>query len=154
MQINHNRIGKFLDQIVTETEDIEEILTSSDTDILGSDHLLKSLKYSLIVVSEAIASTLQHVLAKEHRISVGGYSEVFSKAEQQKLLSSQLLNNLGQFVRFRNMLVHQYWRVDDTQFLSDLRRGVQDFKNFVREIETFLEHRISGCGLDALLDGH
>ena len=78
MQLNYNRIGKFLDQIVAETEDIEKILASSDADIIGSAHLLKCLKYSLIVVSEAIASTLQHVLAKEHRISVGGYTEVFS----------------------------------------------------------------------------
>ncbi len=134
MKLDPKRIEKYLSRIVQEATDIEQILQRTDKDILSDTDQIKSLKYSVIIIAEAIAGTLQHILAKEHNAVVDGYMDVFVKSERFNLLSAQLISRLQPFIRFRNMLVHQYWRVDDTTFLSNLRQGLEDFRDFVKDI--------------------
>lgn len=80
MKLDKRRIEKYLDEIAAETVDVKSILEKTDNEILKDKHILKSLKYSTIVIAEAIASALQHILAKRHNTVVDGYMDVFTKA--------------------------------------------------------------------------
>lgn len=134
MQIDQERIEKYLDEIVSETLDLEAVLMRSDDEILKDRHVVKSFKYSVIVIAEAMASALQHILAKQYNVAVDGYTQVFVKTKENRILSEEFLARLQPFIAFRNMLVHQYWRVDDRIFLKNLRNGLRDFRVFVKEI--------------------
>ena len=136
MKVDLERIEKYLGEIAAETEDISQILeNTTDKDILKSKHILKSLKYSTIIIAEAIASTLQHLLAKKHNVVVGGYMDVFNKSISHSLLNEELFERLQPFIIFRNMLVHQYWRVKDEVFIQNLRAGIKDFSSFAAFIQ-------------------
>ncbi len=137
--MDKERLETFLQEIATETAAILDVLKNSDELLLSSPHWIKSCKYSLIVISEAIANTLQHILAQKYHTAVSGYTEVFIKAKQFKILSDDLLGRLQPFIRFRNILVHQYWRIDDTIFLSNLRSGIPDFREFIYDIKKFID---------------
>ncbi len=55
----------------TDTRDIENLLKEyHDDEIIGNNHVLKSLKYSLLEISEAISLVIQHILAKQRGIPV------------------------------------------------------------------------------------
>ena len=138
MEIDRKRLTQYLDEIASESNDMEKLLLQPDNEIVGDPHRLKSLKYSTIVVAEAIASTLQHILAKRHNTVVDGYMQVFRKAEAYKILPDDLILRLQPFLRFRNMLVHQYWRVEDQIFLKNLRNGLNDFHEFGKAISDLL----------------
>ena len=142
MKLDDERLGKYLDEIAAETIDIEKILNQKGKKNDGSlidPHILKSFKYSTIVVAEAIASTLQHILAKKYNVVIDGYTAVFSKSKDNNVISAKLLARLQPFVRFRNMLVHQYWRVDNDVFENNLRNGLKDFRLFVAEIKKIIK---------------
>ena len=79
MKLDKERLEKYLDEIAAETIDIEKII-SQKNDLLQDPHILKSLKYSTIVIAEAIASTLQHILAKKYNIVIAGYMAAFSES--------------------------------------------------------------------------
>ena len=67
MILDRERLEKYLDEVAAETIDIENTIGQKGKKKLGfvhDPHVLKSLKYSTIVIAEAIASTLQHILAK------------------------------------------------------------------------------------------
>ena len=64
---------------------------------------------------------------------------VFSKSKDNKVISTKLLTRLQPFFRFRNMLVHQYWRVDNKVFESNLQDGLNDFRIFVNQIRKIIE---------------
>lgn len=146
MQIDKERIEKYIDKITAETIDLEIVLARPDEVILQDPHLLKSLKYSTIVIAEAIASTLQHILAKRHNAVVDGYMDVFRKSKEHHILSDELISHLQPFLSFRNMLVHQYWRVRDQKFLANLRGGLRDFHDFVRDIRAIIfESSVDNC---------
>lgn len=132
--MDKERIDKYLAQIAEEAADIAEVLKQPDEEILRSSRQIKSCKYSVIVISEAMANTLQHILAKRYKTAIDGYTEAFMKARLLGVISEDLANRLQPYIRFRNMLVHQYWRVDDSKFIGDLRSGLDDFKAFIREI--------------------
>ena len=138
MKLDDKRLGKYLDEIAAETIDIEKTIGQKGKkrdDLVQQDpHILKSLKYSTIVIAEAIASTLQHILAKKYNVVIDGYMAVFSRSKENRVISTKLLTRLQPFFRFRNMLVHQYWRVDNQVFESNLRDGLNDFRTFVNEI--------------------
>jgi len=76
---------------------------------------------------------LQHILAKKYNIVIDGYMAVFRESKEHKVISTELLIRLQPFFRFRNMLVHQYWRVDNKVFIENLRNGLNDFRIFVNE---------------------
>jgi uncharacterized protein YutE (UPF0331/DUF86 family) len=135
VEVDKDRIEKYLSEIAAETIDIENILKKPDAEILKDQHILKSLKYSTIVIAEAIASTLQHLLAKRHNVVVSGYMDVFTKSMACSLLTDKLLERLQPFIVFRNMLVHQYWRVKDEAFLQNMRKGIKDFGEFTVNIK-------------------
>ena len=97
------------------------------------------LKYSTIVIAQAIAATLQHILAKRHNAVVEGYMDVFTKAREFRILSGDLVSSLQPFLRFRNMLGHQYWRVSDQTFLGNPRDGLRDFHGFGTDMRGLLD---------------
>jgi uncharacterized protein YutE (UPF0331/DUF86 family) len=138
VQVEKERVEKYIDEIASETTDLEIVLARPDVDILQDRHILKSLKYSTIVIAEAIASTLQHILARRHNAVVDGYMEVFRKSSEHHVLPDAMLSRLQPFFSFRNMLVHQYWRVKDETFLANLRDGLGDFHDFARDIRAII----------------
>ncbi len=108
MKLDKERLEKYLDQIASETIDLENIISQKnkkEDEILQDPHIIKSLKYSTIVIAEAIASALQHILAKKYNIVIDGYMAVFRESKEHKVISTELLTRLQPFFRFRNMLV-------------------------------------------------
>jgi len=142
VKLDKRRIEKYLDEIAAETLDVEKILEKKNEEILKNNHILKSLKYSTIVIAEAIASTLQHILAKKHNTVVDGYMDVFNKSMIYSILTEELLERLKPFIVFRNMLVHQYWRVKDEIFLNNMRMGINDFRDFIINIKNQLKDTV------------
>lgn len=148
MQINHDRIEKYLNDIASEVDDTNSILSRPDEQILGDRHLLKSLKYSVVVIAEAIGGVLQHILAKRHNVAIGGYVEAFVKSREYRIVPEDLIERLLHFSRFRNMLVHQYWKVDDRVFLENIRAGIEDFRSFTKIIKDMSKADLSNSSND------
>jgi len=133
--IDKRRLQLYLETIYQETETIRSALQLSNDEIAASPLTLRGVKYSVVVIAEAIAGICQHILAKEHRIAVAGFGEAFAKASTEGIVGQDLYARLAPFLRFRNMLVHGYWKVDDTLFLDNLREGIRDFAELADAIE-------------------
>jgi len=140
MQVDERRIRKYLYDILSNVRDIESLLKDlSDTEILDHKHFLKSLKYSLVEISEAISLVLQHILAKHYGLPVKGYIDTIKKASEVGIISPELSASLRPFFDFRNSLVHRYWIIDDKKLLDNCRVGHRDFSTFIEAIEDFLK---------------
>jgi len=57
--------------------------------------------------------------------------------------TDKLLERLQPFIVFRNMLVHQYWRVKDEVFLQNMRKGVNP--DFSRALCIHLQGTLGRC---------
>lgn len=80
MKINSSRINGYLSDMVVEMEDIQSVLAMPDDKIVQDRHIVKSLKFSTIVMAESIGNILQHFLAKKEHVAVHGFTDIFVKA--------------------------------------------------------------------------
>jgi uncharacterized protein YutE (UPF0331/DUF86 family) len=125
------RVRRYLLTIRENAEDIRGLITQYDDDeILKERYLLKALKYCLIEVAEAMADTLQHILARTKGMAAESYVELIEKALEVGVMDPELLQRLKFFFKFRNMLVHRYWEIDDRRLLQETRKGLEDFDSF------------------------
>src|SRR5574337_838779 len=139
MNVDKKRIIQYLHDILSNTRDVENLLKEySNDEIIRNKHLLKSLKYSLLEISEAMSLVLQHILAKQHGIPVKGYVDTIKKAADYNIIPQGLSLSLKPFFDFRNALVHRYWTIDDKILLNNCKLGLKDFFAFIETIEKFL----------------
>jgi uncharacterized protein YutE (UPF0331/DUF86 family) len=103
--------------------------------------VLRGLKYTLIEIAEAMANTLQHILAKDMGEPVVGYVETIIRADETNILSEFLSKKLKPFFDFRNSLIHRYWFISDEKLLRLVRENKTDFISFIEAIENYIKNR-------------
>jgi uncharacterized protein YutE (UPF0331/DUF86 family) len=142
MKIDIERIQRYLGEIKSRHYEIEELLLrNTDQEILMDRWMLRGLKYILIEIAEAMANTLQHILAKDMGEPVTGYVETIIRAGETKILSETLSQKIKPFFDFRNSLIHRYWFISDEKLLSLVRENRDDFISFIEAIEFYIRNR-------------
>ncbi|MCF6147625.1 MAG: DUF86 domain-containing protein [Candidatus Kuenenia sp.] len=136
MKVDRKRVMGYLYDISSNTRDIESLFKKhSVEEILKEKHLLKSIKYSLIEISEAMSLVLQHILAKQYAVPAKGYIDTIKKASEVGIVSQKLSDTLKPFFDFRNSLVHRYCIIDDKKLLENCITKYKEFFTFIEEIE-------------------
>ena len=136
MRIDIKRFRRYLAEIIKNSRDLKGIVGQSE---LKADSIeLKAVKYILIELAEAMSTCLQHVLAKEKGIAVGGYIDTIVKGRQEGIISEELFQKLKPFFDFRNSMVHRYWIIDDEKLIGNIATGLDDFERFADEMEAYL----------------
>ncbi|NWG01532.1 MAG: DUF86 domain-containing protein [Syntrophaceae bacterium] len=142
MKIDIERIQRYLGEIKARHSEIEELLLkNTDQEILKDPWRLRGLKYILIEIAEAMANTLQHILAKERGEPVTGYVETIIRAGETAILSETLSQKIKPFFDFRNSLIHRYWFISDEKLLTLVRENKDDFISFIEAIESYIRNR-------------
>ena len=104
----------------------EQFLSDRDTQDIAS--------YRLLVAIEAALALCYHVAAKRLRKVPEEYAECFKVLADGGIISSGLSLQLQKTARFRNMLVHMYWKVDYNAVFDILSDSLDDLRMFSREI--------------------
>lgn len=142
MKIDTEKIQRYLSEIKARHNEIEELLRkNSDGEILREPWVLKGLKYSIIEIAEAMANTLQHILAKDLGEPLTGYVETIIRAGEAHILPEPLSNKLRPFFAFRNSLIHRYWFISDEKLLLLVRENKDDFLAFIEAIESHIKNK-------------
>jgi uncharacterized protein YutE (UPF0331/DUF86 family) len=140
MKLDRERIKHLLYEIKEDALDLENTLTNfSDEKIIADKTKIKSIKYTLVEISEAISLALQHIIAKRYGQPVKGYVDTVIKASNLKIISEDLSQKLKPFLDFRNSLIHRYWSIDNETLIQNCRKGYMDFYRFIAEIEEFVK---------------
>ncbi len=100
----------------------EEFLTDRDAQDIAS--------YRLLVAIEAALGLCYHVSAKQLKKVPEEYAECFGILGEAGLLPADLTERLKKTARFRNLLVHLYWKVDYTTVYDILSSSLGDLRRF------------------------
>ncbi|MDQ7825459.1 MAG: DUF86 domain-containing protein [Candidatus Eremiobacteraeota bacterium] len=133
-----------------------------------SSHLLDLEKYLVLLASQEhatleeingspfIAYGIQHVIQisietifniTHHIIAACNFDTPKSNIESLEILAKEgilkdpeLLESLKKMARFRNLVVHRYWEVDNEKILEILRRDLGDLRKCADSIGLFLRN--------------
>jgi len=93
--------------------------------------------------AEILLDIGNHILAAQFGVSSQEYGDIFDRLADRKVISRSLSDQLSGLAGFRNLLVHDYIKLDPVRVLDNLRRAPKDFSEFAREIRDWLEGRPS-----------
>lgn len=103
-----------------------EFRADSDACALAERHLQ--------VAIQAVIDIGNHVVADLELGAPSEYREVFGLLAQHKLIPRTLATRLAKMAGLRNLLVHDYLRVDPSLVHRMLRRELGDFERFVAAV--------------------
>ena len=137
--INPNIVAAKISEIQQSLERLNSISSKGRGAFLTDPDLIDSAKYRLITAIEAAISICNHIIARKFKRAPESYSDCFILLHECGVISAELAERLGNMARFRNMLVHIYWEIDDEKIFDILTSDLIDFDTYIKEVVHFLE---------------
>lgn len=94
--------------------------------------------YRLLVAIEAALALCYHISAKRLRRVPEEYAECFSILQEAGILQADLAGRLQQMAKFRNLLIHMYWKVDSGRVYGVIQHDLGDLRAFAAAAASLL----------------
>jgi len=66
------------------------------------------------------------------------HADCFEVLRELEMLSEGFVERLKKMAKFRNLLVHLYWKVDDRKVFQILKGDIQGIKEYIKEIKRLI----------------
>lgn len=112
----------------------------SDEQLLASWQDLFAIRYGLVVTVECCVDVARHIIADQRWPVPDDAPAAMQTLVNHQVLAAEVGQRLADAVRFRNLVIHLYQRVDDQRVIDLLRQRLDDFRRFVEAIDRWLSH--------------
>lgn len=130
MSLNPDLIRARCEEIEASVSRLEKFRSMPRETFLSQQDALDIASYRLLVAIEAALALCFHVSAKRLHRAPGEYAECFAALHEGGLVPADLAQRLQQMARFRNMLVHVYWKIDYGRLYDLIHQSLGDLKSF------------------------
>jgi len=138
MSLNLNLIKDRFAEIETSLSRLELFQKIPKDEFLADQDALDVACYRLLIAIEAALQICYHLTAKKLGKVPEEYAECFAILGQERILDDELSQNLQQMARFRNLLIHTYWKLDYDRLYEILQNHLGDLRAFVKAIASQL----------------
>ena len=108
-------------------------------DFVNSADKVDAAKYNLIVAIEGAIDICNHIVAKGGGRAPCDYGDCFAILGEMGILSVELTEQLKKMAKFRNLLVHLYWQVDNRKVYEIIKKDILDIKIYLQKIGEFIQ---------------
>jgi uncharacterized protein YutE (UPF0331/DUF86 family) len=113
-----------------------------EAQLLGSSEKLGNIKYQFIVAVEACVDICSHIAARSLFMAPESYAHCFELMREKGLLRQEVSLQMADLAKFRNLLVHRYWTIDDRRVISKVRTDLE----FIAEVLNSATALATGSG--------
>lgn len=137
-KINIERIKQFVGEVKEALRFLRESSAMGQEQVLKNPTFLGSIKYNLIVAIQGCIDICNHILAKKGGRAPQDYGDCFYLMSELGFLEKPLSERLVRMAKFRNLLIHLYWRVDDERVYRILVENLDDIDQFLEAMGKIL----------------
>jgi len=134
VELDIKKIKFLISEIKENLADIREYTKVSQDKFWKDKRNILSVEHLLLRAIEATCNICVHLAAKELQKGVESPAECFELLEKEKLINRDLSASLRKMARFRNILVHRYWEVDEKKVYQYAKKNLEDFEKFIEII--------------------
>lgn len=138
MTLNSDLIRSRCAEIEASLNRLEEFRSVQREAFLANRDMLDIACYRLLIAMEAALALCFHVSAKHLHQVPEEYAGCFEVLQQAGILPTDLTERLQHMARFRNLLVHVYWKVDYEQVYDLIQDQLVDLRAFSAAITQLL----------------
>jgi uncharacterized protein YutE (UPF0331/DUF86 family) len=131
-----NRLFTEMDESLRKLRSLSKL---SEDEFLSHYEKIDTSKYNFIVAIEAIIDICNRIISKRELGFPQDYSDVIKLMSQEGVLEGDLVGRLVEMVKFRNMLVHLYWKIENDRLYKYLKENLGDFEAFKEAIRKYLK---------------
>jgi uncharacterized protein YutE (UPF0331/DUF86 family) len=138
-EFNVDRIRQLLGEISSALHKLDGYAELSEKAFLSNTDKVDSAKYNLIVAIEGAIDVCNHIVARAGGRAPHDHADCFEVLKELKMISDDFVERLKSMAKFRNLLVHLYWRVDDGRVFQILKTDTRDIKEYIKEIKKLIK---------------
>ena len=127
---------KLLAEYISDLRDLQSI---SLEEYQENKLIRRAVERTLHMATESCLDIGHHLISQEGFRSPEDNKDVFVVLGEEKVIPRELVDRLTDMARFRNVLVHEYTRLDNTIVYGILKRRLVDFDEFAVAITAYLD---------------
>lgn len=120
-----------LDEYISDLRELQEI---SFQEYQENKLIRRSVERLLHLAVETCLDISQHIIAQEGYRTPEDNKDTFLVLHEEGLIPTDLLKKTTTMARFRNLIVHDYARIDDAVVHDILKRHLGDFDAFAKAV--------------------
>jgi uncharacterized protein YutE (UPF0331/DUF86 family) len=136
--VNRQLIDNKLVQLAGYIADLVESQDMGQKEYLADKKTQRYVERTLHLAIECCLDIGNHLIADQNWREPINNKDVFTVLEENGVITSALLPNLSKMAKFRNILVHDYAKIEPDIIYSILKNNVADFQKFIKEIDVAL----------------
>ena len=137
--VSLQRVKDKLDLISKYYDELNEDLPQSEEEFSRERVSRRAIEKTIELIADAVVDVAMIIISAKSLEKPNESCESISILAKNGILSSSFADKLKDFVRFRNLLVHQYAKVDEQREFETIRDNHQDILGFLKEMEDFVK---------------
>jgi len=131
-------IGRKLVEIETYLNQVREFSKISVAVYKSDWKTQRIIERTLQILIEVCIDIANHIISDKRMRLPTGYADTFQVLMENKVIGKDLFRSMDKMARFRNVVVHQYEKIDPAIVVSILRKKLGDFENYKKAITQYL----------------
>ena len=131
-------IGRKLAEIETYLNQVREFSKISVAVYKSDWKTQRIIERTLQILIEVCIDIANHIISDKRMRLPTGYADTFQVLMENKVIGKDLFRSMDKMARFRNVVVHQYEKIDPGIVVSILRKNLGDFENYRKAITRYL----------------
>jgi uncharacterized protein YutE (UPF0331/DUF86 family) len=123
--LDQDKLMRYQAEIREAQSVLTQIVSDSVDEYIRDSMKIRAMKYTLIILVEAICNLCRHILAKKAHTVVEEYMETILKMEEKGVLSKGTTNQLVPLAKLRHQLIHGYWKTDDRRLFAETKNNLK-----------------------------
>lgn len=120
-------------------EELRTIVSKPMSTVLRSRDLRYAMRFSVVLLVEALTDAAQHILVRCFDVEPTSYSDAMTKLGVAGVVPQGLADAAAKLARLRNLVIHRYWEVDDARiYRSAAEGGIDAVERMISVIERWV----------------
>ncbi|MEW6418604.1 MAG: DUF86 domain-containing protein [Nitrospirota bacterium] len=133
-------LGRKITQMETYLGQIREYSKISVTAYKNDWKTQRIVERTLQILIELCIDIANHLISDKGMRLPTGYADTFKVLAENKIISKNLFKIMEKMAKFRNVVVHQYEKIEPSIVVSILHKNLDDFEKYKKAIVKYLSH--------------
>jgi uncharacterized protein YutE (UPF0331/DUF86 family) len=131
-------LGRKIAQVDTYLGQIKEFAKISVNAYKNDWKTQRIVERTLQMLIELCMDIANHLISDKGMRLPTGYADTFGVLMENKVISKNLFKTMEKMAKFRNVVVHQYEKIDPVIVVSILHKNLNDFEKYKKAIIKYL----------------
>lgn len=136
--VDKRLIGRKIAQVDDYLNQIKEFSTISLRSYKKDWKTQRIVERTLQILIEVCIDIANHIISDQGMRVPVGYADTFQVLMENRVISKKLFETMEKMAKFRNVVVHQYEKIDPAIVISILHRNLGDFEKYKKAILGYL----------------